>query len=82
MIQSNAFESNASADESNENASANASITGQSNASANAAFAFALANAFEHKPGSDARRLRLVKDADTALDFLNDHVLRLTEYVL
>ena len=50
MIQSNAFESNASAnaDESN----ANAAITGESNASAsaNAAFALAFANAsaFEH----------------------------------
>ena len=57
LIQSNAFESNASAnanaDESNANASANAAITGESNASANAAFvlAFANASAFEQKPG-------------------------------
>ena len=59
LIQSNAFESNASAnanaDESNANASANAAVTGESNASAsaNAAFALAFANAsaFEHKPG-------------------------------
>ena len=58
MIQSNAFESNASAnanaDESNANASANASAAKESSASANAnaAFALALANAsaFEHKP--------------------------------
>ena len=60
LIQSNAFESNASAnanvDESNANVSANAVVTGESNAtaSANAAFALAVANAsaFEHKPGS------------------------------
>ncbi len=56
LIQSNAFESNASAnayaDESNANASANAAVTGESNASASAhaAFAFANASAFEHKP--------------------------------
>ena len=58
LIQSNAFESNASAnanaDESNAKASANAAVTGESNASAsaNAAFALAFANAseFEHKP--------------------------------
>ena len=59
MIQSNAFESNASAnanaDESNANASANASAAKESSASANAnaafALAFANASAFEHKPG-------------------------------
>ena len=58
MIQSNAFESNASAnanaDESNANASANASAAKESSASANAnaafALAFANASAFEHKP--------------------------------
>ena len=58
MIQSNAFESNASAnanaDESNANASANASAARESSASANAnaafALAFANASAFEHKP--------------------------------
>ena len=49
FIQSNVFESNASAnaDESN----ANAAVTGESNASANATFALEFANAFEHKPG-------------------------------
>ena len=59
MIESNAFESNASAnanaDESNANASANASAAKESSASANAnaafALAFANASAFEHKPG-------------------------------
>ena len=57
LIQSNAFESNASAnanaDESNANASANASAAKESSASANAnaAFALAYASAFEHKPG-------------------------------
>ena len=65
LIQSNAFESNASAnananaDESNANASANAAITGESNAnaSANAAFALAFANAsaFEHKPVAEVQ---------------------------
>ena len=58
LIQSNAFESNASAnanaDESNANASANASAARESSASANAnaafALAFANASAFEHKP--------------------------------
>ena len=58
LIQSNAFESNASAnanaDESNANASANASAAKESSASANAnaafALAFANASAFEHKP--------------------------------
>ena len=62
MIQSNAFESNASAnanaDESNANASANASAANESSASANAnaafALAFANASAFEHKPGMRA----------------------------
>ena len=60
MIQSNAFESNASAnanaDESNANASANASAARESSASANAAFALAFANAsaFEHKPATSA----------------------------
>ena len=51
LIQSNAFESSANADESN--AIANAAVTGESSASANAAFALAFANAsaFEHKPG-------------------------------
>ena len=59
MIQSNAFESNASAnanaDESNANASANASAAKESSANANAAFALAFANAsaFEHKPAGD-----------------------------
>ena len=54
LIQSNAFESNASAnaDESNANASANASAAKESSASANANAAFALAFAFEHKPGA------------------------------
>ena len=51
LIQSNAFESNASAnaDESNAIGSTNASITGQSNASAsaNSAFAFVLADAHD-----------------------------------
>ena len=58
LIQSNAFESNASAnanaDESNANASANAFAAKESSASANAnaafALAFANASAFEHKP--------------------------------
>ena len=44
LIQSNAFESNASA-----NANADES---NANASANTAFAFANASAFEHKPGT------------------------------
>ena len=51
LIQSNAFESNASANADESNASANAAITGESNASASANAAFALAYAFEHKPG-------------------------------
>ena len=74
MIQSNAFESNASAnanaDESNANASANASAAKESSASANAAFALAFANAsaFEHKPGGYTQRDHVRND---------DHGLRL-----
>ena len=49
FFQSNAFEANAKADETN--ATANAAITGESNASVNAAFANA--SAFDHKPGAD-----------------------------
>ena len=55
LIQSNAFESNASAnaDESNTNANASAAKESSASANANAAFALAFANAsaFEHKPG-------------------------------
>ena len=70
MIQSNAFESNASAnaDESNANASANAAVTGESNASATAACepAFANASAFEHKPAEESHALRRAAGAVVA----------------
>ena len=51
LIQSNAFESNASAIANADESNANASITWQSNASASVNATFALANAIEHKPG-------------------------------